>query len=113
MTDRKDFHHQASLSRARSHTNQLSFSYDPDCFLGDPALDELVSRTASKKYNRIEAGDLDGKTSAELWEEKGCCFASESFRRRSLFVASRRPLRCRVCLVDSSISIRRCRCVVG
>lgn len=61
ITDRKDFYHQASVSRSRSHTNQLPFSYEPELFLGDPALDELLRRTSFKKYSRTEVGDRYGK----------------------------------------------------
>lgn len=57
-TDRKDFYHQARVSRERAHSNVLPFSYPRSVFAGSAALDFLVGLESSKKdKSRRVAGD--------------------------------------------------------
>ena len=66
-TDRKDFYHQARVSRERSHTNALPFSYPRSTFDGTEALHQLEEIENLKKKNRSRrvVGDkLRGESSA-------------------------------------------------
>lgn len=57
-TDRKDFYHQAKVSRERAHSNVLPFSYPRSAFAGSSALDILVGLKSTKKdRSRRVAGD--------------------------------------------------------
>ena len=56
ITDRKDFYHQAKVSRERPMTNVLPFSYPLSLFEGTPAHHDYVA-TLRKKKTRESGGD--------------------------------------------------------
>ena len=58
-SDRKDFYHQALVSRERASTNQLPFPFKPEEFAGSAALEELYAEV-SRSYSREEGGDRYG-----------------------------------------------------
>ena len=62
VTDRKDFYHQAKISRQKAHLNCLPFSFKLSEFQGTEALKELmeIKSRRSKKGTREMEGDLYG-----------------------------------------------------
>eukprot|EP00435_Cladocopium_sp_Y103_P053894 s978_g17.t1 len=58
-SDRKDFYHQAKVTRERAVTNLLPFSFSPEEFQGSAALEELYAEVGRKK-GRDETGDRYG-----------------------------------------------------
>lgn len=66
-TDRKDFYHQARVSRERSHTNALPFSYPRSSFAGTDALrqlEEIEDRKKKNKSRRVVGDKLRGDDGA-------------------------------------------------
>lgn len=63
VTDRKDFYHQAAISREKVHLNTLPFSYPADVFQSTPAYADLVEilEEQKKRRGREFRGDLFGK----------------------------------------------------
>ena len=61
VTDRKDFYHQASVTRSRAEANSLPFSYDASNFDGDPALKRLEEHLDASHGPREVVGDRYGK----------------------------------------------------
>ena len=63
VTDRKDFYHQAQITREKAHGNCLPFSYPAELFKGTAALRKLEEVVAlrSKRRSRTEIGDQYGK----------------------------------------------------
>ena len=57
VTDRKDFYHQASVSRARAASNCLPFSYPAYMFKEDKAYDDLKAHLAGLRGPREKVGD--------------------------------------------------------
>lgn len=58
-SDRKDFYHQAEVSRERAATNMLPFKFHIEEFEGSKALDEMRESLLTKR-SREEAGDRYG-----------------------------------------------------
>ena len=65
VTDRKDFYHQASVTRARAESNALPFSYDAVHFKGDDALERLRRHLDGLVGPRHLVGDMYGKPKAK------------------------------------------------
>jgi len=63
VTDRKDFYHQAEISREKAHLNTLPFSYPADVFQSTSAYADLVAsfEMQRKRRGREFQGDLYGK----------------------------------------------------
>ena len=59
VTDRRDFYHQAEVSRARAWTNQLPFAFATQNFFGSAELKEL-EQVINEKYGRVSHGDRLG-----------------------------------------------------
>ena len=79
VTDRKDFYHQAKVTRQRAESNCLPFGYPTAAFDGDPALDDLRAFTGSLSGGREKVGDqYRGKPRSLLNEGEVVypCFAS-------------------------------------
>ena len=58
-SDRKDFYHQAKVSRARAATNQLAFAFDPEEFRGSAALSALYD-DVGQSFDPVHDGDRYG-----------------------------------------------------
>ena len=63
VTDRRDFYHQAKVTRARAWSNQLPFAFPVESFFGSRELCEL-QQVLSRPYDREAHGDRLG------WETK-------------------------------------------
>ena len=61
VTDRKDFYHQAMVTRARAESNSLPFSYDAALFKDDEAYRRLEEHLAGHHGSRELIGDRYGK----------------------------------------------------
>ena len=61
VTDRKDFYHQARVTRSRAESNALPFSYDAGLFEGDEALSRLRDHLNAGYGPREVVGDRYGK----------------------------------------------------
>lgn len=61
VTDRKDFYHQARVTRSRAESNALPFSYDAGLFEGDEALSRLRGHLNAGYGPREVVGDRYGK----------------------------------------------------
>ena len=61
VTDRKDFYHQAAVTRERAKTNCLPFSYDVHGFEGTVALQRMQEAIAGGGKDRTIVGDCYGK----------------------------------------------------
>ena len=61
VTDRKDFYHQAQVSRSRASSNCLPFSYPASWFRSDQAFDDLAAHLASGYGPREVVGDRYGR----------------------------------------------------
>ncbi len=61
VTDRKDFYHQAKVTRARAESNSLPFSYDAALFQEDEAFKRLEAHLDSHHGLREVVGDRYGK----------------------------------------------------
>ena len=55
-SDRRDFYHQAAVSRARAFTNLMPFSFDPNLFADSPAL-ACLQKEVSQRRTRETHGD--------------------------------------------------------
>ena len=62
VTDRKDFYHQAGVTRSRAKTNCLPFAYDCREFEGTAALREMREAIAGHGKSREVIGDCYGGT---------------------------------------------------
>ena len=60
-SERKDFYHQAKVSRLRAHSNLLPFSFPVEEFAGSKALDTLISEL-KVPFQREKHGDRLGFT---------------------------------------------------
>ena len=63
VTDRRDFYHQAKVTRARAWSNQLPFAFPVEKFFGFQELQEL-QQSLARPYHRDTHGDRLG------WEKK-------------------------------------------
>ena len=61
VTDRKDFYHQAAVTRERAKTNCLPFSYDAKEFEETVALQEMQRSLLGRRGDRTVVGDRYGK----------------------------------------------------
>ena len=61
VTDRKDFYHQASVTRSRAASNCLPFSYPAALFKDDQAYVDLQAHLAKRRGPREQIGDNYGK----------------------------------------------------
>ena len=61
VTDRKDFYHQARVTRARAESNALPFSFDAGSFKDDEAFDRLRRHLDGLSGPRHLVGDMYGK----------------------------------------------------
>lgn len=57
-SDRKDFYHQARVSRARAHSNLLPFKFPSSAFEASPALEELAHETSRKTDQKVHGDRL-------------------------------------------------------
>ena len=65
VTDRKDFYHQARVTRARAESNALPFSFDAGSFKDDEAFDRLRCHLDGLSGPRHLVGDMYGKPKAK------------------------------------------------
>ena len=68
VTDRKDFYHQAKVTRSRAESNCLPFAYDASCFDGDPALycDLMTTSAACMDQERLLVIDMGSTSSLDV-----------------------------------------------
>ena len=53
VSDRKDFYHQAKVTRSRAFSNMMPFEYSLLEFEGSPALSELVGLLAAPTQRKV------------------------------------------------------------
>ena len=80
-SDRRDFYHQAAVTRERAFTNCLPFEFDKNCFAGDHTLDELEYQTKRSTSRASHGDDLSIQGSKNMKSKASGVFAGF----RSLF----------------------------